>query len=47
MLKKTNIDVETIIKRLAKKKLKPDIIRKRLKTLLDRNIIPSLKVFNV
>jgi hypothetical protein len=47
MLKNKNIDVVTIIKRLAKKKLKPDLIRRRLRTLLDRSILPSLKVYDV
>ena len=47
MLKKKNIDVETIIKNLAKKKLRPDLIRRLLKTLLGRTLLPSLKVFIV
>ena len=44
MLQKKNIDIESIIKYLHNKKLSANVIRKRLKPLLTRNLLPSLKV---
>ena len=44
MLQKKNIDIETIIMNLHNKKLRANLIRKRLKPLLSRTLLPSLKV---
>jgi hypothetical protein len=44
MLKKKNIDIESIIRRLSKNKLNPKQIRKRLKPLLSKNLVPTVKV---
>ena len=44
MLKKKNIDIESIIRRLSKNKLNSKEIRKRLKPLLSKNLVPTVKV---
>ena len=45
MLPKNQKDIESIILRLSKKNLSANEIRKRLKPIFSKNLLPSIKVY--